>query len=396
MKSKKSKFLLASVSVLAVSAGQVSGVRVSYEDPFFYYLSLLIDYICHYIWSDFYKKKAENTQKIEDFSKECSFSVHPVDRDSQDVRVITWPNNFLPKVLLKSEENQVNGEYAINKLKYNISTGELFVYSPDYENGKSPIKLEGNDVEVLLNNIKKQKRSFDFDIINKVKEQFSAKHKDIGWKYDENNRKYEGTFEVEGTKFTISLQSSKEGKWRNGERDEKYRCKIKIGDKNFLYCDAFNEEEEKKFTRLMSDLKFCIPKIKKLQETGDFEGREFPFGNFDLVPKKPFYIKYSDGDVTRYDHIEFHFSRKVVLYCRGGLVHNFELDNESKRKEFSKFVELLVNRKDEEKIIISDDEFASAPLPAPPEKYTRSFGELSPCNQENCNIQFKNGEQIND
>jgi|GEM_PF-4553044 len=394
MKIRGTKCLLASAGVFATFASSVSGVKTQVNPITYYlvrYLILLKDYICRCIWSDFYKKKAENTQKIEDFSKECGFSIDPVDRNSQDVKVITWPNNFSPKAALNNEKNQVNSECTISKLEYNVSTRELFVYSPNYESGKVPIKLEEEEVEALLNNIKRQKRNFDLNIINSVKDQISNKYKNIEWKYDGENIEYKGTFEVKGTKFTISLQSRRhDGEWRNGKRDEKYQCEIKILDGIFLYCDAFNEEEEKKFTNLISNLEFCIPEIKKLQETGVFEDGEFPIGDYDLVPRKPIYIKYSDGDVVQYYSIEFRFGREVTLRSGGGgdNVHNFEINEESERREFSKLVELLVNRKDEEKIIISYDEFASAPLPDPLEKYTRSFGKLLPCSQEDCNIKF--------
>ena len=411
MKIRGAKCLLASAGVFATLASSVSGVK-TLVNPIAYYLAryliLLKDYICHYIWSDFYEKQEQNCRKIEDFSKECDFCINPVDKNSQDVVVITWPNNFSPKAALNNEKNQVNSEYTINKLEYNVSTGELFVYSPNYESGKVPIKLEEEEVEALLNSIKKQKTDFDFSIINKVKNQISEKYKNIKWELDDISREYKGTFEVAGMNFTISLQSRRHyGEWRNGKRDEKYQCEIKILDGIFLYCDAFNEEEEKKFTNLMSNLKFCVPEIKKLQETGVFEESKFSIDDFELVPKKPFCIKFSDGDVYKVHYIAFCFGSNSHLnfelgksFFSEGIVYEtcdvfryFEFDKESKRKKFCNFVKLLVDKKDEENIIIDEGEYDPDLLPDPPENYTKSFGgKLSPCKQKNCNIQFKNGE----
>lgn len=332
------------------------------------------------------EKSRQNIEKIDELEKKCNFYVN-VDGNSCENFVITWPDNFKPKFTFENKEIENEGELFISKLEYNISTGNFFAYSPGYKEGKSPIKLEEKNVEALFESIKEQKEDFDSNLINKVKNQISEKYKNIEWKYDGESREHKGTFEIAGMNFTISLQSRRHyGEWRNGKRDEKYQCEIKILDRVFLYCDAFNEEEEKKFTNLMSNLKFCTPEIKKLRGTGDFEESKFPFGDFDLVPKKPFYIKYSDGDVIRFDHIKFYFSQKVVLYG-SGIVHHFKLNEESGRKAFSDFVKLWVDKKVMGKTV-SLDEFDPDPLPDPLEKYTRSFGELSPCPQEDCNIKF--------
>ena len=80
MKIRGAKCLLASAGVFATFSSSVSGVKTQVQVKFFdqtinpiaYYLGryliLLKDYICHYIWSDFYEKQEQNCRKIEDFS----------------------------------------------------------------------------------------------------------------------------------------------------------------------------------------------------------------------------------------------------------------------------------------------------------------------------------------
>ena len=333
----------------------------------------------------FTEKSQQNIDRMDQLPKEFDFYVD-VDENSYVIFVVTWADNFKPKFTFENKEIVNKGELSISKLEYNSSTKSFFAYSPDFEGGTLSIPVKEEEVEELFKSIKKQKEEFDFNLINNVKQQISEKYKNIEWKYNDKNRRYEGVFEIGGMKFTINLQS------RKSERDGKYRCEIEMFGECFLYCDSLEGKEGEKFDEIMESLRFCMEELKKLKETGEFEYSENINGG-ELISKKPFSINYEDGFVAdQYDTILFWkpygFGNTVEFNDSGSCFSelSFDLDKEEDRKEFCNFVNLWANKK------VENHEISYYDYCLPQKKYTKFFDKLSPCNQENCRIQFRNGE----
>ena len=312
------------------------------------------------------EKSRQNIEKIDELKEKCNFYVN-VDENNCENFVITWPDNFKPKFTFENKEIENVGELFISKLEYNISTGNFFAYSPGYKEGKSPINLEKEDVETLFKSIKKQKEDFDSNLINKVKKQISEKYTNVGWRYD---KEHEGTFEVEGKTFTISLELAVIG--------EEHLCKVKLFGRHSFDCNDFGEVEEK-FDDFMKGLKFAMKEIEKLKNTGNFE-EEISGSDVKLVPKKPFLISFVErGDVSKCSCIHFKYNSDSEEWVANLSLDNirgkkartrfclFKLDEEDGRKEFSNFVELLEKSNgatgDQ---VISYGTFGSD-LPAPPQ-----------------------------
>ena len=297
-------------------------------------------------------------RKLCSFGFDSCFYAPMMEHTEREFVLKKLARDFAPEVILH------NKKYKVSKLAYDIPSSEILIYSEDYNSGNEPIRLGREKLDDICKDILNQNKQFEFNLLQKAKEEFENKFEGVELKYNKHREMFEGKIKVSGLEIPIRL-------WV-GLVEGTYVCHFYIykQERELISFVSFDEDAEKMISGFINSFEYFLSKAETLKESGNLkevdkfrgETSDGSLKIFDTYLHHNYFELYTKSDVPctftgkngrkkektfrRMSYVPSSGHLNLYSYTNGDEpFHTYDFGKKEDREEFDKIVDTLVNNK---------------------------------------------------